>query len=383
MKKPRAVFDTDQILEGDCVSHMAALPEGSIDLIFADPPYNLQLKGELFRPDHSAVDGVNEAWDKFHNLAEYDRFTRSWLGAAHRVLKNDGAIWVIGSYHNIFRVGAILQDLGFWILNDVIWRKANPMPNFRGRRFTNAHETMIWAAKREQSKYVFNYAAMKNLNEDLQMRSDWYLPLCSGSERLKTNGEKAHPTQKPEALLYRIILSSTRGWRCRAGPVLWYRHHGRGRKAPGTAFHRHRARSRLFEAGAGAHRRRDGGTDPGAIVVTERKPEQRILLDWWSSGDGCGRAIFSTTATASTSPKSPPMARSARRRCSARAVVRSTGSAQPYRVRPPATDGCSGTSTATEGRNRSTCCARKSGPKPPSSYWVVGVSTPLNGISSW
>jgi modification methylase len=207
---PREPVLSDVILEGDCAEVMSGLPAKSVDLIFADPPYNLQLRGELFRPDHSAVDAVTQAWDKFDNLAEYDRFTRKWLSAAYHVLKDDGAIWVIGSYHNIFRVGAILQELGFWILNDVIWRKANPMPNFRGRRFTNAHETMIWAAKREQSKYVFNYAAMKNLNEDLQMRSDWYLPLCGGSERLRQGGVKAHPTQKPEALLYRVILSSTR-----------------------------------------------------------------------------------------------------------------------------------------------------------------------------
>jgi modification methylase len=276
MKKPRAVLDSDQILEGDCVAHMNALPEGSIDLIFADPPYNLQLKGDLFRPDHSAVDGVTEAWDKFHNLAEYDRFTREWLGAAHRCLKDDGAIWVIGSYHNIFRVGAILQDLGFWILNDVIWRKANPMPNFRGRRFTNAHETMIWAAKREQSKYVFNYAAMKNLNEDLQMRSDWYMPLCSGSERLKSNGEKAHPTQKPEALLYRIILSSTR-----VGDVVLDPFFGTGTTgAVAKRLARHYigierdpdylklARARIAAETA--------APNVEAISITERKPEQRI-----------------------------------------------------------------------------------------------------------
>ncbi len=199
-----------RIISGDCVAAMNALPAGSVDLVFADPPYNLQLKGDLFRPDQSAVDGVDNDWDKFDNLGSYDKFTREWLAAAHRVLKDDGAIWVIGSYHNIFRVGAILQDLGYWILNDVIWRKSNPMPNFRGRRFTNAHETMIWASKHEKSKYTFNYGAMKSLNEELQMRSDWYLPLCSGSERLKVEGRKAHPTQKPESLLYRVILSSTR-----------------------------------------------------------------------------------------------------------------------------------------------------------------------------
>src|SRR5208283_4840061 len=181
----------DAILVGDCVAEMNALPEASVDLVFADPPYNLQLEGALSRPDQSVVDAVDDEWDKFANFAEYDAFTRNWLTAVRRLMKPAATIVVIGSYHNIFRVGAILQDLGFWILNDVIWRKSNPMPNFRGRRFTNAHETMIWAAKHEKSKYVFNYGAMKSLNEELQMRSDWYLPLCSGSERLKVDGRKA------------------------------------------------------------------------------------------------------------------------------------------------------------------------------------------------
>jgi modification methylase len=206
-----AEFEADRIIQGDCVAAMNAMPEGVADLIFADPPYNLQLEGELRRPDNSKVDAVDDGWDQFASLGDYDRFTRSWLTAARRVLNDNGAIWVIGSYHNIFRVGAILQDLGFWILNDVIWRKANPMPNFRGRRFTNAHETLIWAAKsREQKTYTFNYEAMKALNEELQMRSDWNLPICSGGERLKDeNGDKAHSTQKPEALLHRVILAST------------------------------------------------------------------------------------------------------------------------------------------------------------------------------
>lgn len=200
----------NEILSGDCIEIMNSLPARSVDAIFADPPYNLQLGGELHRPDNSRVDGVDDAWDKFETMAAYDRFTREWLTAARRVLKDDGAIWVIGSYHNIFRIGAILQDLGYWILNDVIWRKSNPMPNFRGRRFTNAHETMIWAAKSPESKYRFNYDSMKALNEDLQMRSDWLIPLCTGGERLKdSNGDKAHPTQKPEALLHRVIVSST------------------------------------------------------------------------------------------------------------------------------------------------------------------------------
>jgi len=178
-------------------------------MVFADPPYNLQLAGELHRPNNTRVDGVEEAWDRFADFAAYDDFTRSWLGAARRALKDDGTLWVIGSYHNIFRVGAILQDLGFWILNDVIWRKSNPMPNFRGKRFTNAHETLIWAAKGERSRPTFNYAAMKALNDDTQMRSDWTIPICAGSERLRRDGRKAHPTQKPEALLHRVILAST------------------------------------------------------------------------------------------------------------------------------------------------------------------------------
>jgi len=201
----------DSILIGDCVKIMQSLPEKSVDLIFADPPYNLQLQGDLHRPNNSKVDAVDDEWDQFESLAVYDEFTRQWLGAARDLLTDDGSIWVIGSYHNIFRLGSILQDLGFWILNDVIWRKSNPMPNFRGRRFCNAHETLIWAGKSQKSKYQFNYDAMKSLNEDLQMRSDWYLPLCTGGERLKdANGKKAHPTQKPESLLHRVLMASSR-----------------------------------------------------------------------------------------------------------------------------------------------------------------------------
>ncbi|MGE0095691.1 MAG: site-specific DNA-methyltransferase [Alphaproteobacteria bacterium] len=201
----------DRVIVGDCIAEMRALPPASVDLIFADPPYNLQLRNELRRPNHSRVDGVDEAWDKFDDLRSYDEFTMQWLEAARHVLKEDGTLWVIGSYHNIFRVGAKLQDLGFWILNDVVWRKSNPMPNFRGRRFTNAHETMIWCAKSEGARHVFNHEAMKALNDDLQMRSDWLIPLCAGGERLKgEDGKKTHPTQKPEALLHRVILSSTK-----------------------------------------------------------------------------------------------------------------------------------------------------------------------------
>ncbi|MBI3440819.1 MAG: site-specific DNA-methyltransferase [Proteobacteria bacterium] len=210
VKSQKTSLPRNEILSGSCIEVMKKIPARSIDLIFADPPYNLQLQGTLRRPDHSKVNGVEDEWDKFSSFAEYDKFSKEWLLEARRLLKDDGAIWVIGSYHNIFRLGATMQDLGFWILNDIIWRKTNPMPNFRGRRFTNAHETMIWASKSENSKYRFNYDAMKALNEDLQMRSDWTIPLCTGSERLKNSGgDKAHPTQKPEALLHRVILSST------------------------------------------------------------------------------------------------------------------------------------------------------------------------------
>ena len=201
----------DTILAGDCVSELSKLPPGSVDAVFADPPYNLQLDGALYRPDNSKVDAVDDDWDKFSGFEAYDAFTRAWLLACRRALKPNGTIWVIGSYHNIFRVGAVMQDLGYWILNDVVWRKTNPMPNFRGRRFTNAHETMIWASRGADAKgYTFNYDAMKSFNDGVQMRSDWTLPICTGAERLKdADGAKAHPTQKPEALLQRVIMSST------------------------------------------------------------------------------------------------------------------------------------------------------------------------------
>lgn len=198
------------IIAGDCIEVMNNLPKDSVDLIFADPPYNLQLRGDLHRPDNSQVDAVDDAWDQFASFDAYDKFTQDWLTAARRLLKPNGAIWVIGSYHNVFRVGSAMQNAGFWILNDVVWRKSNPMPNFRGKRFTNAHETLIWASKSEAAKYTFNYEALKSLNEGIQMRSDWVIPLCTGHERLKDeNGDKAHPTQKPEALLHRVLLGTT------------------------------------------------------------------------------------------------------------------------------------------------------------------------------
>lgn len=202
---------TNTIINGDCVETMKKIADKSIDVIFADPPYNLQLGDTLKRPDNTEVKGVYEEWDSFESIAAYDRYTKEWMQEAYRILKDDGTIWVIGSYHNIFRVGYIMQDLGFWILNDIIWDKTNPMPNFKGTRFTNAHETLIWAAKSSKSKYTFNYEAMKAMNDDVQMRSTWEIPLCTGKERLKNadTGGKLHPTQKPEALLYRVIMSST------------------------------------------------------------------------------------------------------------------------------------------------------------------------------
>ena len=206
----RSDLPLNQILRMDCVEAMRLLPDACIDMVFADPPYNLQLGGDLLRPDNSKVDAVNDDWDKFDSFAIYDKFTQEWLAEARRILKPNGSLWVIGSYHNIFRVGATLQDAGFWILNDIIWRKSNPMPNFKGTRFTNAHETLIWAAKSDKARYTFNYRAMKTLNDELQMRSDWLIPICGGQERLKRNGTKAHPTQKPEALLYRILLACTK-----------------------------------------------------------------------------------------------------------------------------------------------------------------------------
>src|SRR6478735_7984456 len=209
---PAGPLPLNEILLGDCIASLAKLPAESVDVVFADPPYNLQLEQALTRPDQSLVDAVDDDWDKFASFSDYDRFTRAWLSGVRRVMKKNATLWVIGSYHNIFRVGATLQDLDFWLLNDIVWRKANPMPNFRGRRFTNAHETMIWASKSAASKsYTFHYDAMKSANEDVQMRSDWFIPLCTGEERLKGgDGRKVHPTQKPEALLARIMLAASR-----------------------------------------------------------------------------------------------------------------------------------------------------------------------------
>ena len=203
---------TDVVLRGDCIEMLKTLPDASVDMVFADPPYNLQLGGDLLRPDNSMVDAVDDDWDKFDSFATYDAFTRAWMTECRRVLKPEGSIWVIGSYHNVFRLGSAIQDLGFWVLNDIIWRKSNPMPNFKGTRFTNAHETLIWAARsRDQKRYTFNYDALKAFNEDVQMRSDWTFALCTGEERIKdADGKKAHPTQKPEALLHRVLMAATK-----------------------------------------------------------------------------------------------------------------------------------------------------------------------------
>ncbi len=267
----------DQVLLGDCMTQMGMLPPASVHCVFADPPYNLQLRGELRRPDDSLVDGVDDEWDKFGDFAAYDAFTREWLGECRRLLRKDGTIWVIGAYHNIFRIGAILQDLGFWILNDVVWRKANPMPNFRGRRFTNAHETLIWAARGRDSRYRFNYQAMKALNDDLQMRSDWFLPLCTGAERLRNqHGLKLHPTQKPEALLHRILMASTAPGDVVLDPFL-----GTGTTAAvAKRLHRHfigiERHPAYVEAAIGRVRRERPASADGMTVTPNKREAARI-----------------------------------------------------------------------------------------------------------
>ena len=267
----------DQVLLGDCIPMMEMLPAASVHCVFADPPYNLQLRGELRRPDDSLVDGVDDEWDKFGDFAAYDTFTRSWLGECRRLLQKDGTIWVIGAYHNIFRIGSILQDLGFWILNDVVWRKANPMPNFRGRRFTNAHETLIWAARGRDSRYRFNYQAMKALNDDLQMRSDWFLPLCTGAERLRNqHGLKLHPTQKPEALLHRVLMASTSPGDVVLDPFL-----GTGTTAAvAKRLHRHfigiERHPAYVEAAIGRVRRERPASADGMSVTPNKREAARV-----------------------------------------------------------------------------------------------------------
>ena len=267
----------DTVIVGDCIEELALLPEASVDLVFADPPYNLQLNNELYRPDNSRVDAVDDDWDKFGSFSAYDAFTREWLTACRRVLKPSGSLWVIGSYHNIFRVGTTLQDLCFWVLNDVVWRKTNPMPNFRGRRFTNAHETLIWASMGPKARYTFNYEAMKALNEDLQMRSDWLFPICSGAERLREGcGRKTHPTQKPEALLHRIILASSQPGDVVLDPFLGSGTTAVVAKRLGRAFigiERDKSYAEAAKARLGA----DAALDPASLQVSKgKRAEQRI-----------------------------------------------------------------------------------------------------------
>ncbi len=267
----------DQVLLGDCITMMRMLPPASVHCVFADPPYNLQLRGELRRPDDSLVDGVDEDWDRFIDFAAYDRFTREWLAECRRVLRKDGTLWVIGAYHNIFRIGTALQDLGFWLLNDVVWRKANPMPNFRGRRFTNAHETLIWAARQRDSRHRFNYQAMKTLNDDVQMRSDWYFPLCTGAERLRNqHGLKLHPTQKPEALLHRVLLASTAPGDIILDPFL-----GTGTTAAvAKRLHRHfigiERHPAYVEAALGRIRRTRPAPDDGMATAPTKREAPRV-----------------------------------------------------------------------------------------------------------
>ncbi len=270
----------DTIIKGDCVSAMSRMPEGSVDAIFADPPYNLQLEGTLHRPDQSKVDAVDDDWDKFQDFAAYDAFTRAWLLAARRVLKPNGTIWVIGSYHNIFRVGSVLQDLGYWVLNDIVWRKANPMPNFRGRRFTNAHETLIWASRDQNAKnYTFNYEAMKMANDEVQMRSDWLFPICTGSERLKdATGAKAHPTQKPEALLHRVMMSSTRPGDIILDPFFGTGTTGAVAKRLGRHFIGIERQDSYIEAAQARIAAIDVASGPVLAVTTSKRAEPRVAF---------------------------------------------------------------------------------------------------------
>ncbi|SBW03212.1 Modification methylase CcrMI [uncultured Alphaproteobacteria bacterium] len=269
-------FAPNTIHHGDCIALMNAMPEKSVDMVFADPPYNMQLGGELLRPDNSRVDGVDDAWDQFESFSAYDRFTAAWLKAARRILKDDGTLWVIGSYHNIFRVGAALQNLGYWILNDIVWRKSNPMPNFKGTRFTNAHETLIWCAKSKDARYTFNYEALKDLNEGLQMRSDWLLPLCTGGERLKgEDGGKLHPTQKPEALLYRIILAATKPGDLIVDPFFGTGTTGAAAKRLGRRFIGF-DQDDTYIAGARARINAIAPADPEAVKLFNKKTEPRV-----------------------------------------------------------------------------------------------------------
>ena len=342
---------------------MNRLPERSVDMVFADPPYFLQLENELLRPNNTKVDGVDDEWDKFEGFADYDRFTRDWLTAARRVLKDDGTLWVIGTYHNIYRIGAALQDLGFWTLNDVIWRKTNPMPNFRGRRFANAHETLIWCAKQQKSRYTFNYDAMKSLNDDLQMRSDWLFPICSGSERLKdSDGNKAHPTQKPESLLHRIILAATKPGDLVLDPFFGTGTTGVVAKKIGPAFHRPRARRKLRRRRQETTFENQGAARyvAGRNAIEARRTENSFRLAG-RARDAIGGGCIDRRAR--------PLAGQGSRRWNSRFAptppARFTASAPMSRVRPPAMAGPSGTSRSRASRCRSISYAENYAPSFP------------------
>ena len=359
---PPSAPQSARIIVGDCVAEMAKLPADCVDLVFADPPYNLQLQGDLKRPDDSKVDAVDDDWDQFASFAAYDEFTRAWLAACKRVLKPAGTLWVIGSYHNIFRVGTILQDLGFWILNDVVWRKSNPMPNFRGRRFTNAHETLIWATREPGARgYTFNYEALKAGNEDIQVRSDWTLPLCTGEERLKgRDGKKLHPTQKPEALLARVILASSRpddlvldpfngtGTTGAVATHLGRRYIGIERD-PAYAKAAEK-RIAAVEAAGSADARAVHDRARGAARAVRRADRAR---------HGLGRRQARRRQEEAPARWCAPTARSR----SASRSARSTASARWRRASTPATAGPSGTSRRRRASSRSTRCAPRSGPR--------------------
>src|SRR6478672_13693615 len=345
----------DEVIVGDCIEELAKLPEQCVDLVFADPPYNLQINNELLRPNNTRVDGVDDDWDKFGSFAAYDDFTAAWLRACRRVLKPEGSLWVIGSYHNIFRVGTILQDLGFWVLNDVVWRKTNPMPNFRGRRFTNAHETLVWVSMGPKARYTFNYEAMKALNEELQMRSDWLFPICSGPERLKQDGgRKMHPTQKPEALLHRIILASSHKGDVILDPFL----------GSGTTAAVAKRLGRKFigiereQAYAEAARARLEAVTPlkaaSVETVLGKRAEARIPFGALVEIGLISPAPCSTTHVPVMRPRCGPTAASplpVRK-------ARSTRSGRMCKAPPPATAGPSGTTMPTARSSRSTPCAR-------------------------
>ena len=359
----------DTIILGDCLEELRKLPDRCCDLVFADPPYNLQLGGDLLRPDNSKVDAVDDDWDQFESFAAYDTFTKAWLGECRRILKDDGALWVIGSYHNIFRVGATLQDLGFWILNDIVWRKSNPMPNFKGTRFTNAHETMIWATKsRGGKRYTFNTDAMKMANDELQMRSDWSLPLCTGEERLKDEaGVKAHPTQKPEALLHRLILASTRPGDVILDPFFGTGTTGAAAKRLGRRF----IGIEREEAYAKLAKERIAKVIPATaeemVVTGSKKNEPRVPFGHIVEAGlvHAGRRALRTTRAAMPPVCAPTVAwRSATSR------VRSTRWARWCSRSPPATAGPTGTSSRTRGSRPSMCCAPRS-----ASSWPPSASS--------